>query len=118
MVGRISQASRAFLQPPRGPRPYGARAYATAVGYFLAASAFRVMGGDEVVDAITAFALRHGVTLDPLREATPDQPGTDLKVFAQPGQWTVVLWPEFFNIHDVPACVALSQSLRTTVSTV
>jgi hypothetical protein len=39
-------------------------------------------------------------------------------VFAPVDGWTTVLWPEYFNSHDVVACQDLSDVLDTVVSTV
>jgi hypothetical protein len=88
------------------------------MGYFLAVSAFRAVGEDEVVGAITALLARHSVQVRPVDRGEPDQPSLDFKVFAPAGGWTVVLWPAYFNIHDVPVCAALSEALGGVVSTV
>lgn len=49
---------------------------------------------------------------------TESSPRTDATVFASKDRWTIVLWPEYFNIHDFSICAALSERLPTLVSTV
>jgi hypothetical protein len=43
---------------------------------------------------------------------------TDLSLFPRIGEWTSVLWPEYFVPYDAPICQSLSQSLNTLVSTI
>ncbi len=89
-----------------------------AMGNFLAVSAFRDVDDDAVAEATAAFFARCGVQIQPVAESEPNRPRSDFNVFAPVGRWTVVLWPAYFNIHDVPVCTALSGDLATVVSTV
>jgi hypothetical protein len=89
------------------------------VGYFLAVSAFQDLPVDQLAQAIQHYAAKFGVACEMFN---PDQaepsPRTDATVFAPTDGWTIVLWPEYFNIHDFPTCETLSEQLSTLVSTV
>jgi hypothetical protein len=45
-------------------------------------------------------------------------PKTDALIFEQQNEWRVILWPEYFNVHDFAICQAMSERLQTLVSTV
>lgn len=42
----------------------------------------------------------------------------DALIFPPTNGWTVVLWPQYFNVHDIPLCAAVSRELATLASTV
>jgi hypothetical protein len=84
------------------------------VGYFLSVSAFRGTEVGALRDAIAAYAGEHGVSVAPVDGRDDDH--RDISLFA--GDWAVVLWPEHFNVHDVPACARLSADLGTLVSAI
>jgi hypothetical protein len=87
------------------------------MGEFLAVSAFR----DQPVDALTAAICRsvatHGVACDEIGEG-PSEEAVDALVFPPANGWTVVLWPPYFNVHDIPMCAAISRELAALTSTV
>jgi len=89
------------------------------MGYFLAVSAFQGSSVDQLAQAIQRYTAKFGVACETF---SPDQlvpsPRTDATVFAPIDEWTIVLWPEYFNTHDFPMCEALSERLSTLVSTV
>jgi hypothetical protein len=85
------------------------------MGYFLALTAIRDAPPPRVADAIRASVERHGVRLTPAEGDTND--ARDLHAY-EAGAWTIVLWPEYFNIHDLPLAEILSRDLSTIVSTV
>jgi hypothetical protein len=87
------------------------------VGYFLAVSAFHRRSPDDVQGALTAYAATNGVVVQRVTAGTPDQ-HHDVLLFPTSGEWTVVLWPEAFNVHDIPACEVLSRELDTKASAV
>lgn len=45
-------------------------------------------------------------------------PADDVSAFGSVNGWTVVLWPEYFNIHDVAAVADMSGRLGVLASTV
>ncbi|MBI5536673.1 MAG: hypothetical protein HY898_28395 [Deltaproteobacteria bacterium] len=87
------------------------------MGLFLAASAFRNRSAADVADTIRAYASKFGSAAEPCGPSDPETP-EDVHVYAPAQGWTVVRWPAFFNVHDVPFCLDGSHNLRTLVSTV
>jgi len=85
------------------------------MGYFLALSAIRDVPPPRVAAAIRDTVAPFGVGLASAEGETDDV--RDLHLY-EAGLWTIVLWPEYFNIHDLPLAEALSQDLSTIVSTV
>jgi len=89
------------------------------VGYFLAVSSFRDSSVAHLAAAIQKYTSEFDVTCDLFDPGQAElDPCTDAIIFAPVGGWTVILWPEYFNIHDFPTCQALSRRLSTLVSTV
>lgn len=86
------------------------------MGVFLAVSAFRRVDPAVLADALVTVAEGFGSSA----EVVPAGPAEEdsAAVFAPAGDWTVVVWPDRFNLHDVDTCVALTAALGTTVSTV
>jgi hypothetical protein len=87
------------------------------MGHFLAVSAFAGRPPDEVARHVVEYASRYGVSCVPTDEQEIDE-HHDALVFASARGWTVVLWPAYFNIHDMAACRELSLRMSTLVSTV
>ena len=89
------------------------------MGYFLAVSAFQDSTVEKLAQAIQQYAAEFGVACQifdpPQNESSPK---TDTTVFSPTNGWTIVLWPEYFNIHDFPICEVLSDRLSTLVSTI
>jgi len=86
------------------------------MSYFLAVSAVRGVPTTRVAEAITQIVGRHGVGLEQVQtDAVED--GRDVHLFAAQ-DWTIVLWPQHFNIHDLPMAESLSAELSTIVSTI
>jgi hypothetical protein len=86
------------------------------VGNFLAVTAVRDLSAQAVAQAIAEYARRHGLDASVLN----GNPGVDSQragVFAPVNGWTTVLWPPYFNIHDIGAASALSDATQTLVST-
>jgi hypothetical protein len=95
------------------------------MGYFLAVSAFRDVEPQRMVEQIIDWARSSRVGARVVKAgllgigrppAFDDK--VDTCVFSPVNGWTVVLWPDYFNIHDVPACQQLSRSLHSVVSTI
>ncbi len=87
------------------------------MGGFLASSAVRDRPVKKVASQIQSCVSKHGVACKPVTSG-PVVDATDVRIFAPTNSWTVVLWPEYFNIHDIEVCKELSAALRTTISTV
>jgi len=85
------------------------------MGHFLAATAIRAPV-PAVTKAIIAYCAEHSVACKELERTQPHEK-TDALLFAE-GDWTVVLWPAYFNMHDLSAARHLSAQLGTIVSTV
>ncbi len=84
------------------------------MGYFLAVSAFRGKPVGEVADAIIATMTEHGVSCRP--SSAPMREQTDTAIYdASP--FTIVLWPEYFNVHDIDLCALLTVRLRCAALT-
>jgi hypothetical protein len=87
------------------------------MGHFFAASAFRGPSLGRLVEPVAAYLSGHGlkcseVTGHPVNEATD-------VLFYDPVQgWATVVWPTYFNIHDVPLCAAVSEALSCAALTV
>jgi hypothetical protein len=88
-----------------------------AMGSFLAVSAFRDRSVDAVAESVRKFMSAHGVAFEFVNTAEPD-PHVDAAAYSPPNGWTVFLWPEYFNVHDIPLCEIVSRDLQTLVSTV
>ncbi len=86
------------------------------MGNFLAVSAFRNQSADAVVRHVVAYAERRGVSCKPQTEKETDE-SCDAKIFAQGDDWSVILWPEYFN-DDIELCRALSRETDGLISTV
>lgn len=82
------------------------------MGHFLAASAFRTLDVDGLSCAIAAFSEQHGARANVVAHAHPVNDHTDALLYSPENGWSVVLWPSYFNVHDVPACLAISSSLH------
>ncbi len=86
------------------------------MGNFLAVSAVRDCSPQTVAAAIADYARRHGLDAAVLTADTAVN-GQRAGVFAPVDGWTTVLWPPYFNIHDIEAAIALSAATQTLVST-
>lgn len=88
------------------------------MGAFLAVSAFRGVSADDVADEITAWFESHFVVCTDTPRAADLDPGVTVQVFAPHEGWTSVLWPVYFNIHDIAAAEHLSRSMDAVACTV
>jgi hypothetical protein len=85
------------------------------MGHFLAVTAIRAPV-PEVSNVIVGYCGLHSLSCRELSVTQPDEK-TDTLLFSE-GGWTVVLWPEYFNVHDFPAARHLSEQCGTIASTV
>ncbi len=87
------------------------------MGHFLAVSAFKNQTVEVVASSIAAYAGEYGVTCD-LNPDSNYNSKTDATIFAPDNGWTIVLWPEYFNIHNIEVCRELSLRMHCIVSTI
>lgn len=109
------------------------------MGNFLAATAIRDRP-DAVAAAVEAFLAEHsavaaeesergaeeveategteGTATTAITEGTAGIASESASVFAAGDEWSVVIWPAFFNVYDEPAAGRLSETCDTLVSTV
>lgn len=87
------------------------------MGHFLAVSAFKDQSVDSVATHVKDYLARYGVTCDAVGEGNPDE-SQDALLYPPSNNWTVVLWPAYFNIHDFELCGRLSSAMQTLVSTI
>ena len=91
------------------------------MGLFLAVSAFRNQPVQSLAEAAAFYAATHGVECRPVdrHESHGEfESRNDAFIFSPVDDWTIALWPGYFNIHDVELCRHLSRKLRTVASTV
>ena len=89
------------------------------MGYFLAVSAFKNQPVEAVAKCTASYTGKHGVGCKPKSDGQTNlNPKTDAAIYAPANGWTVVLWPAYFNIHDIEACRALSEQMQAVVATV
>jgi hypothetical protein len=90
------------------------------MGHFLAVTAVHnaepVGVAKAVEEYVSAYAVRTQRPTLP-DGAWPDE-RRDTLVFPADNNWVAILWPAYFNIHDFPAALWLSQHQSTLVSTV
>ncbi len=87
------------------------------MGNFLAVSAFRDQSVESVVSNTISYAAKYGTTCKPMGPGKVDE-RTDAIIFAPQKRWTLVLWPQYFNVHDIELCRILSADMPSLVSTV
>jgi hypothetical protein len=88
------------------------------MGNFLAVSAFRFQPVDLVSQAIVEYAMRYSVSVEVQPSIDFVGGRTDAQVYEPANDWTVVLWPDYFNIHDFPFVRAIAATKGWMVSTV
>ena len=112
--------------PPRDPLYSSVRCTASFVrvyseedmGHFLAVTAFRTESIPAVVQTISDFMRTHEVTYEVLSAVPSINENTDAQIFAPADGWTVVLWPQYFNIHDFPLVRSIASSFPELISTI
>jgi hypothetical protein len=88
------------------------------MGYFLAVSAFKTELVADVARVITDHMKAHDVPCESVPVASPPNDQRDAQIYAPVAGWTVVLWPEYFNIHDFPLVRSLAASQDWLISTI
>lgn len=88
------------------------------MGHFLAVTAFQLEDEKQVTNALTEYCNRHGASATVIDNvATPDEKRHAL-VYGSISGWTLVIWPAYFNLHDVPLSQQISEKLKIHVSTI
>ena len=85
---------------------------------FLAVTAFHSASTDHVVGAISKHLGAHGVASIFDGTATKPNDRTDAQVYSPVNGWAVVVWPEYFNVHDFGLVRAIATSTGWLVSSV
>jgi hypothetical protein len=88
------------------------------MGYFLAVTGFRRDSLADVTAAITDYMASHDVQAELVPVESQPNHRRDTQVYAPVDGWTVVLWPEYFNIHDFPLARAVAATRNWLVSTI
>jgi hypothetical protein len=88
------------------------------MGNFLAVSAFRFQPVGTVSRAIVEYANRYSVSAETLPPIDSLDNRRDAQIYEPAEDWTVLLWPEYFNIHDFPLARAIAGAKGWMVSTV
>lgn len=93
---------------------------------FLAVTAFKDAEPRLVADQLLALTVEHGVEASPIEAETGPKIRTspvfddlvDVLLYQSDPGWTVLLWPQYFHLYDVPVGREISARLGTLVSTV
>jgi hypothetical protein len=88
-----------------------------AMGEFLSVSAFHDQSVESIASHTSSYASRHGVACTPMGQGEVNE-ALDIAIFAPHNRWTVVLWPQYFNIHDIELCRSLSKEMPSLASTI
>jgi hypothetical protein len=88
------------------------------MGHFLAVTGFRSESVTDVAAAITDYLSSFGVPSESVPAGSPLNDRRDAEIYAPVNGWTVVLWPQYFNIHDFPLARAVAAARSWLVSTV
>jgi hypothetical protein len=89
------------------------------MGHFFSASAFKGLPPDQLGPHIVRYVEAHGVSCRELLEQGRVDEHTDATIYEAINDWTVVIWPVYFNIHDVRLCADVTRhagSLAVTVN--
>ena len=87
------------------------------MGNFLAVTAFRSDSVADVSAAISEYLIGHGVSVESVSSGSPDE-GRDAQIYAPANGWTVVLWPEYFNLYDFPLASSVATARIWLISTI
>lgn len=88
------------------------------MGHFFATTAFKSSDESSIADAIVQYSKQYDVKARILDKVKQPNEKTHGIIFPPTNGWCVVIWPNYFNIHDVPLANFISESLKILVSTV
>jgi len=86
------------------------------MGHFLAVSAFRPVTPENLASAIVGVASSFDVAASVVSGGPVEE--DQAAVHATVGGWTVVIWPEGFNLHDIAVAAAVTGLIGGVASTV
>jgi len=84
----------------------------------LAVTAIRDVSIIDVEDGILSYLRRNGVSSKIVEPGYTEDDSHDCQIFENQKDWTIILWPEFFNIHDQPLARRLAGERGWFVSTI
>ena len=88
------------------------------MGHFFAVTAFKTENEKLVSDAIVEYSTAYDVKARALDKVNEPNEKSHAILFPQANGWCVVIWPRYFNIHDVPLAKTISEKYSLLVSTV
>jgi hypothetical protein len=89
------------------------------VGFFLAVTAFRTEEIPSLQQAIRDSLAAKKVRFEVVPVSRAEQNAKlEVRIHAPDNGWSVVQWPTFFGLHDIPLSAILTSTLECTASTV
>lgn len=88
------------------------------MGHFFAVTAFNTNNENAVSDAVISYSQKYEVNAKVLDNVKEPNENTHSILFDSNNGWTIVVWPPYFNIYDVPLAEELSKKLDLLVSTI
>lgn len=88
------------------------------MGYFLACTAFRDSNPEDLSEEIMRFCEINSCKSQVLDRTAANSytERMDALIYVQDDGWIIVLWPEYFNVCDVPMVSHLSNALQVLAS--
>ena len=87
------------------------------MGIFLTTTAIKSKSIGVITTTIIEYLGNYGVGYTQIENTEP-QTGNDIGIYKSTEEWTVILWPSYFGINELPTVKYLSEKLDTLVSTV
>ena len=88
------------------------------MGHFLAATAVKTNDVDSLAGCIDEYAKGYGVKSQIVQEKVAPREDRHVLIYPVKNDWCVIRWPEYFNVHDVPAAKYISDKTSAFVSSV
>jgi hypothetical protein len=88
------------------------------MGDFIAVTAFKVQSVEEVMNCVVDYATLYNVTAEQIPLNEPLDHRNNAHFYQPPGEWTIVWWPYYFNIHDFPLVRTIAANEGWLISTV
>ena len=88
------------------------------MGHFLAVTGFKTESIADVTSAITDYLGSHRVAAQSLPLGSRFNDGRDAEIYAPVNGWAVVLWPQYFNLHDFPLVRSVASVRGWLISTI
>jgi hypothetical protein len=87
-------------------------------GGFDAMTAFRAQSVEDVIGSILEYADRYQVSAAEVPLTAPLDHQQHAIIYFPPGDWMIVWWPNYFNIHNFPLVRAIAKKKGWLVSTI